>query len=98
MLFNIGALNTIQAKSQDLNNDEGLQKASQKLQMAAGIFSKLISYVEELLEEYPTKDLSSNCLMVLSNLCMAQAEEMIILKALKVKVTYSLHELKIFLR
>lgn len=83
-MFNIAAMNTLIAESQNTDSEEGLQKANKKLQVAAGIFSALKDRVVGLMEQEPTPDLEPDCLSVLSSLCLAQAQEMVVQKALKV--------------
>ena len=82
-MFNIAAMNTMIAESQNFDSEEGLQKANKKLQVAAGIFSALRDRVVGLMEQEPTPDLEPDCLGVLSSLCLAQAQEMVVQKALK---------------
>merc|ERR1719470_706833 len=72
VLFNIAALSTQVAETQNLDSEEGLQKANKKLQSAAGIFTALKDRVVGLIEQEPTPDLEPECLGVLSSLCFAQ--------------------------
>jgi len=83
VLFNIAAMSTMIAESQNLDSEDGLQKANKKLQVAAGIFTALRDRVVGLMEQEPTPDLEPDCLSVLSALCLAQAQEMVVQKALK---------------
>ena len=46
VLFNIAALSTQIAETQNLDSEDGLQKANKKLQSAAGIFTALKERVE----------------------------------------------------
>ena len=89
-------MNTMIAESQNTDSEEGLQKANKKLQVAAGIFTNLKDRVVGLMEQEPTPDLEPDCLGVLSAFCLAQAQEMVVQKALKVK--YILREVKKSLR
>ena len=86
VLFNIGAMSTMIAESQNFDSEEGLQKANKKLQFASGVFSSLKERVVGLMEQDPTPDLEPDCLAILSNLCLAQAQEMVVQKAIKVSV------------
>ena len=74
------------AESQNFDSEEGLQKANKKLQFASGVFSSLKERVVGLMEQDPTPDLEPDCLAILSNLCLAQAQEMVVQKAIKVSV------------
>lgn len=86
VLFNIGALSTQIAEAQNLDCEEGLQKANKRLQAAAGIFSHLKEGVVGTIEQEPTPDLEQEALTVLSSLCLAQAQEMVVQKAIKDKM------------
>jgi programmed cell death 6-interacting protein len=50
VLFNIAALSTQIAETQNLDSEDGLQKANKKLQSAAGIFTALKERVVGLIE------------------------------------------------
>jgi len=86
VLFNYAALCTQIAESQNLDSEEGLQKANKKLQVAAGIFTVLKDRVVAAIEQEPTPDLEPETLSVLTALCLAQAQEMVVQKALKDKM------------
>ena len=77
-------MSTMIAESQNFDSEEGLQKANKKLQFASGVFSSLKDRVVGLMEQDPTPDLEPDCLSILSNLCLAQAQEMVVQKAIKV--------------
>jgi len=83
VLFNIGALSSQVAEMQNLESEDGLQKANKMLKTAAGIFAALKDRVVGIIEQEPTPDLEPECLAVLSSLCIAQAQEMVVQKALK---------------
>jgi len=83
VLFNIAALSTQIAETQNLDSEEGLQKANKKLQSAAGILTALKDRVVGLIEQEPTPDLEPECLGVLASLALAQAQELVVQKALK---------------
>ncbi|XP_023347068.1 programmed cell death 6-interacting protein isoform X2 [Eurytemora carolleeae] len=51
ILYNYGALCTEIAESQNLDTEEGLQKANKKLQVAAGVFSALKDKVVGAIEQ-----------------------------------------------
>ena len=76
-------MSSLIAESQNLDSEEGLQKANKKLQSAAGIFTCLKERVVGLMEQEPTPDLEPECLAVLASLCLSQAQEMVVQKALK---------------
>jgi len=86
ILFNYAALCTGMSASQNLDSEEGLQKANKKLQVAAGIFQALKDRVVGAIEQDPTPDLEPETLSVLTALCLAQAQEMVVQKALKDKM------------
>jgi len=83
ILFNIAALSTQIAEAQNMESEEGLQKANKRLQSAAGIFAHLKERVVGAIEQEPTPDLEPEALGVLSSLCLAQAQEMVVQKAVK---------------
>ena len=84
-MFNIAAMNNLLVSNENLNNEESLQNSNRKLQMAAGIFSYLMEEIAELMDQELTLDLQPDCLSFLSSLCYAQAQELVLQKALKVK-------------
>ena len=84
-MFNIAAMNNLLVSNENLNNEESLQNSNRKLQMAAGIFSYLMEEIAELMDQELTLDLHPDCLSFLSSLCYAQAQELVLQKALKVK-------------
>ena len=71
------------ASEQNLDDSESLQKAMKKLQLAAGIFQHLKEIVVGLLQQDPTPDLDPETLGVLAELMLAQAQEMVVTKAIK---------------
>lgn len=82
VLFNIAALQSAIAANQCMESDEGLKMAAKLFQQSAGIFSHLKSAAPALGQE-PTPDLSPDTLHVLSILMLAQAQEIIVFKAIK---------------
>jgi programmed cell death 6-interacting protein len=66
-----------------MDSEEGLQKANKKMQSAAGIFAFLKERVVGAIEQEPTPDLEPEALGVLASLCLAQAQEMVVQKAIK---------------
>ena len=69
------------AAEQNLDTEEGMQKAMKRLQIASGIFKTLQETVVGLIQQDPTPDLEPDTLGVLADLMLAQAQEMVILKA-----------------
>ncbi len=59
-----------------------MQKALKKLQLAAGIFAQLKTSVVGLIQTDPTPDLEPDTLSVLSDLMLAQAQEMVVQRAI----------------
>lgn len=87
MLFNIAALQSSVASSQQLDTDEGLKLAIKLLQQSAGIFQYLKGATPAAVPSEPTPDLSQDTLIVLQALMVAQAQEVFILKAIKGEIT-----------
>lgn len=83
MLFNIAALQSSIAASQQLDTDEGLKLAIKLLQQSAGIFQYLKGATPAAVPSEPTPDISQDTLVVLQALMVAQAQEVFILKAIK---------------
>ena len=86
-------MNTEIAKAQNLSLEEGLQKANKRFQVAAGIFAHLKQMAVAAVEQEPTPDLEPEALAVMSSLCLAQAQEMVVIKSvsdgMKVKFIFS---------
>ncbi|TRY67905.1 hypothetical protein TCAL_03284 [Tigriopus californicus] len=76
VLFNVAAMASAHAAEQNFDTPEGLQKALKRLQLAAGIFQYLKDSVVGLIQQDPTPDLEPDTLNVLSDLMLAQAQEM----------------------
>merc|ERR1712106_87968 len=82
VLFNIAALGTQVGAAQDLATEEGMKKAVKTFQMAAGILSAVSTPPPaNSSDQKPTPDLSPESAAVLSSLCLAQAQEMVVQKA-----------------
>ncbi|KAK2721819.1 hypothetical protein QYM36_003960 [Artemia franciscana] len=87
VLFNIGALQSQIASLQNINQDEGLKKASKLFQHASGIFMHLRSLLPIALgPNEPTPDIQSDSLYALSELMLAQAQEAVTIKAINDKM------------
>lgn len=82
-MFNIAALQSAVAASQSTDSDDGLKLATKLLQQSAGIFAHLKSVTPFAIPQEPTPDLNPETLQVLSNLMLAQAQEIFVLKAIK---------------
>lgn len=82
-LFNIAALQSSIAASQNLENDDGLKLASKLFQQSAGIFTHLKAAAPAAIPQEPTSDLSSEVLTVLASLMIAQAQEIFVVKAIR---------------
>merc|ERR1719322_1812490 len=62
VLFNVAAISTKLAAAQDLGEEDGLRRATQLLQSAAGIFSAMTAPLPaDCTEQKPTQDLSPDC-------------------------------------
>lgn len=86
VLFNIAALQSAVAASQSLDNDEGLKLAAKLFQQAAGIFAHLKATVMVAIHQEPTPDLNPDTLHALSQLMLAQAQEIFVKKAVQDKM------------
>ncbi|XP_044258227.1 programmed cell death 6-interacting protein [Tribolium madens] len=82
VLFNIAALQSAVAASQSVENDESLKLAAKLLQQSSGIFNHLKSTVMLTIQQDPTPDLNPDTLGALSNLMLAQAQEIFVHKAI----------------
>lgn len=83
VLFNIAALQSAIAASQNLESDDGLKTASKLFQQSAGIFAALKVLAPAAIPQEPTTDLTAEVLTILSNLMVAQAQEIFIIKAIR---------------
>jgi len=83
VLFNMGAISSLIAAGQNFESDDGLQKAIKRLQSAAGIFAHLKETSVGAIQRDPTPDLDPDTLGILADLMLAQAQEMIAIKAMK---------------
>lgn len=83
VLFNIAALQSGLAASQSTDSDDGLKLALKWFQQSAGIFLHCKGVTPFAIPQEPTPDLNPDTLQVLSNLMLAQAQEIFIVKAIK---------------
>ena len=81
VLFNIGALLSQIASSQNHTSDDGLKTSAKYYQQSAGIFAYLKDNIYPVLQTLPTPDLAVSCLSTLSAIMVAQAQECIYTKA-----------------
>ncbi|XP_069776849.1 programmed cell death 6-interacting protein isoform X2 [Narcine bancroftii] len=81
ILFNIGALASQIAAEQNLENDEGLKSAAKYYQLASGVFQHIKDTVLTALNREPTMDISPDTVGTLSQIMLAQAQEVFFLKA-----------------
>lgn len=82
-MFNIAALQSAVASTQSLESDEGLKLATKLFQQSAGIFSQLKGMTPAAIPQEPTPDLTPEVLQILTNLMIAQAQEIFIVKAIR---------------
>lgn len=82
-MFNIAALQSAVASAQSFDSEEGLKTAARLFQQSAGIFSHLKSAAPAAIPQEPTPDLSPDALNIFANLMLAQAQEVIVIKAIK---------------
>ncbi|KAK1880660.1 Programmed cell death 6-interacting protein [Dissostichus eleginoides] len=81
VLFNAAALASQIASEQNLDNDEGLKTAAKFYQLASGAFGHIRDTVLSALNREPTMDISPETVGTLSNIMLAQAQEVFFLKA-----------------
>ncbi|KAG2465308.1 PDC6I protein, partial [Polypterus senegalus] len=81
VLFNVGALASQIASEQNLDSDEGLKTAAKYYQLASGTFSHIKDTVLSALSREPTMDISPDTVSTLSQIMLAQAQEVFFLKA-----------------
>lgn len=81
VLFNAAALASQIASEQNLDNDEGLKLAAKYYQLASGAFSHIKDTVLSALNREPTMDISPETVGTLSHIMLAQAQEVLFLKA-----------------
>ncbi|XP_064396654.1 programmed cell death 6-interacting protein-like isoform X2 [Halichondria panicea] len=86
VLFNIGALQSQIAKSQNFDSDEGIKNAAKHFQGAAGTFQLLQEKVFAHLQTAPTPDLSAESTTALIQLMLGQAQETFCIKASRDKI------------
>lgn len=83
VLFNIAALQSGVAAAQGTYRDDGFKLATKLLQQSAGIFVHLKNVTSFASSQDLTCDLDTDTLQVLSNLMLAQAQEIFVMKAMK---------------
>lgn len=81
VLYNIAALQSQVAAAQSSDNDEALKLAAKLFQSASGIYTHLKGIVHSSVQQDPTPDLQPDTLAALTDLCVAQAQEVITVKA-----------------
>uniref|UniRef100_T1JEE2 BRO1 domain-containing protein n=1 Tax=Strigamia maritima TaxID=126957 RepID=T1JEE2_STRMM len=81
ILFNVAAMQSQIAASQNTETDEGLKLMAKLFQQASGIFNHLKNIVMSSIQQEPTPDLSPETLSALSSLMIAQAQESFFFKA-----------------
>nr|XP_023015780.1 programmed cell death 6-interacting protein [Leptinotarsa decemlineata] len=82
ILYNIAALQSGVAAIQSVENDDGLKLAAKLLQQSSGIFNYLKSTIMIAIQQDPTPDLNPDTLGALSQLMLAQAQEVFVHKAI----------------
>lgn len=81
VLFNCGALASQVASEQNLDNDVGLRASAKYYQLASGAFAHIKDTVLSALNREPTMDLSPDTVGTLSQIMLAQAQEVFFHKA-----------------
>lgn len=90
LLFNIGALQSQIAATQNLNSDDGLKTAAKYFQASCGAFEMIKDKIFSVLHQIPTSDLSLESLTALMAIMLAQAQEAFCLKAIQDKMKDSI--------
>lgn len=83
ILFNIGAMQSAIAAQQPLDTEESLKLAAKMLQQAAGVFAYLKGNIMMAVHQETTPDLNPDTLNALSQLMLAQAQEVIAYKCIR---------------
>ncbi|OWA53599.1 Programmed cell death 6-interacting protein [Hypsibius exemplaris] len=86
VMFNIGSMLSQIGANQNVEFDDGLRIATRYFQQAAGVFQYVKDHVLAAIQQEPTPDLYPDCLTALSTLMMAQAQEVLFMKAAKEKM------------
>ncbi|XP_048848676.1 programmed cell death 6-interacting protein isoform X2 [Brienomyrus brachyistius] len=81
VLFNVAALASQIASEQNLENDESLKAAAKLYQLASGAFSHIKDTVLSALNREPTMDIAPDTVGTLSQIMLAQAQEVFFIKA-----------------
>ncbi|KAJ8273020.1 hypothetical protein GJAV_G00096480 [Gymnothorax javanicus] len=81
VLFNVGALASQIASEQNLDSDEGLKASAKFYQLSSGVFAHIKDTVLSALNREPTMDISPDTVGTLSQIMLAQAQEVFFLKA-----------------
>ncbi|XP_046967489.1 programmed cell death 6-interacting protein [Vanessa cardui] len=83
ILFNMAAMQSAIAAQQPLDTEESLKLAAKLLQQSAGIFTYLKGNIMMAVHQETTPDLNPETLNALSQLMLAQAQEVIVYKCIK---------------
>ncbi|CAH2085902.1 unnamed protein product [Euphydryas editha] len=83
ILFNMAAMQSAIAAQQPMDTEESLKLAAKLLQQSAGIFTYLKSNIMMAVHQETTPDLNPETLNALSQLMLAQAQEVIAYKCIR---------------
>ncbi|CAH2040054.1 unnamed protein product, partial [Iphiclides podalirius] len=83
IMFNMAAMQSTVAAQQSLDTEDSLKLAAKLLQQAAGIFAYLKANILMAVHQDPTPDLNPETLQALSQLMLAQAQEVIAYKCIR---------------
>ncbi|OWR42499.1 putative programmed cell death 6-interacting protein [Danaus plexippus plexippus] len=83
IMFNMAAMQSALAAQQTLDTEDSLKLAAKLLQQSAGIFAYLKANIMLVVHQEPTPDLSPDTLSTLSQVMLAQAQEVIAYKCMK---------------
>ncbi|CAD5119249.1 DgyrCDS7880 [Dimorphilus gyrociliatus] len=81
ILYNIAALQSQIAACQNISSEDGLKTAAKFYQQSAGILNYLKDNILSMLQRDPTLDINPDSLLTLSNIMLAQAQDVILAKA-----------------
>ncbi|XP_059054512.1 programmed cell death 6-interacting protein [Achroia grisella] len=83
ILFNIAAMQSTIAAQQPLDTEDSLKLAAKHFQQAAGVFAYLKANIMMAVHQETTPDLNPDTLNALSQLMLAQAQEVIVYKCIR---------------
>ncbi|ELT89341.1 hypothetical protein CAPTEDRAFT_127570 [Capitella teleta] len=86
VLFNVAALQSQVAQSQNHSSDEGLKTSAKLFQQSSGIYAHLKEGILSSVQNEPTPDLHPDALSALASLMLAQGQDCFVRKAMQDKM------------